>query len=84
MEVLLQNGDDESELLLLQGKPIDEPVVQHGPFVMNTKEEISQAFKDYQENEFGGWPLPDNDPVHPREKGRFALHINGEEEFPGS
>lgn len=76
----MQNGSDESRLLILQGKPIDEPVVQHGPFVMNTREEIQQAFMDYQRTQFGGWPWPKNDQVHPREKGRFALHANGVEE----
>lgn len=34
--------------VLLAGKPLNEPIVQHGPFVMNTKEEIEQAFKDYR------------------------------------
>ena len=44
----LANGAQESELLLLQGKPIQEPVAQHGPFVMNSREEIEQAIRDYQ------------------------------------
>jgi redox-sensitive bicupin YhaK (pirin superfamily) len=67
----------ETELLVLQGKPIGEPVAQHGPFVMNTRQEIQQAFADYQRTRFGGWPWPSDDPVHPREEGRFAKHADG-------
>ncbi len=79
----LENGPDETELLLLQGRPIGEPVAQHGPFVMNTRAEILEAFQDYQRTEFGGWPWKDNAPVHPREKGRFAKHADGRiEEAP--
>jgi redox-sensitive bicupin YhaK (pirin superfamily) len=70
-----------SEFLLLQGKPIAEPVVQHGPFVMNTSGEIQQAFMDYQKTKFGGWPWPKDDMVFPRNKGRFAL-LYGKETKP--
>ena len=65
------------ELLLLQGRPIAEPVVSHGPFVMNTREEIAQAMADYRRTRFGGWPFPDDAPVHPRAEGRFAKHADG-------
>lgn len=78
--VELVNADREARLLLLQGKPIAEPVVQYGPFVMNTRQEIQQAFKDYQQTQFGGWPWPDSDQVHGRDKGRFARHADGREE----
>ncbi len=81
--VELENtGPDEAELLLLQGRPIGEPVVQYGPFVMNSRQEIQQAFADYQRTGFGGWPWPNNDPVHPREEGRFARHADGRIERP--
>ncbi len=76
-EVRLQNGDQESELLLLQGQRIGEPVAQYGPFVMNSRTEIQQAFDDYRRTGFGGWPWPTDDPVLPREEGRFARHANG-------
>ena len=42
-----------TELLLLQGRPIGEPIVKYGPFVMNTREEIIQAIKDYQDGRMG-------------------------------
>ncbi|HVR21679.1 MAG TPA: pirin-like C-terminal cupin domain-containing protein, partial [Polyangiaceae bacterium] len=46
-------ADGETELLVLSGEPIDEPVVQYGPFVMNTEQEIMDAFRDYSGGKFG-------------------------------
>jgi len=43
-----------AKAILVAGKPLREPIVQHGPFVMNTKEEIYQAIKDFQEGRLGG------------------------------
>lgn len=76
-DVLIQNQGDHSHLLFLQGRPIDEPVVKYGPFVMNTDEEIQQAMKEFRLTQFGGWPWPHADNVHPREEGRFALYPDG-------
>ena len=58
-------------------------MAQHGPFVMNTQEEIREAFADYQETQFGGWPWPEQEQVHERNKGRFALHNDGRVEEKG-
>ena len=79
-EVVLQSGTTPISLLMLQGKPIAEPVVQYGPFVMNSEAEIRQAYADYRQTQFGGWPWPKSEYTHPRERGRFALHADGREE----
>lgn len=76
-EIEIENGEEESELLLLQGKPIGEPIAQYGPFVMNTKQEIEQAFADYQQTRFGGWPWDTEEPVHGRDSKRFAKYPDG-------
>lgn len=80
-KLILENGNTDGYFLLLQGKPINEPVVQYGPFVMNTQTEIQQAMHDYRQTEFGGWPWPRRDQVHPRDKGRFASHAGGTDEI---
>lgn len=75
--VVIEANRGPIEILLLQGRPIGEPVAQYGPFVMNTRAELEQAFRDYQRTQFGGWPFPVNAPVHPRTQGRFARHADG-------
>lgn len=81
-EVLLRNGSKSGRLLLLQGRPINEPVVQYGPFVMNTRQEIEQTFADYRATQFGGWPWDNDDQVHPRDTKRFAKNADGTVELP--
>lgn len=83
VEVEIFNGGNElAEFLLLQARPIGEPVAQYGPFVMNTQSEIRQAVTDYQRTQFGGWPWKDNAPVHGSESARFAKHPDGKVENP--
>lgn len=65
------------ELLLLQGRPIAEPVAHQGPFVMNTRQQILEAFQDYRQTRFGGWRWPSSGPVHARAAGRFAQFADG-------
>ena len=82
MAAPLVAGADGAEVLMLQARPIGEPVAQYGPFVMNTREEIEQAFADYRATGFGGWPWPKPDPVHGGEAARFARHADGRTERP--
>ncbi len=81
--VTIKAGDEDSKFLLLQAKPINEPVAQHGPFVMNTQAEIIEAFNEYRKTEFGGWPWPETEFVHPRNQSRFAKYPNGSIEEKG-
>ncbi|MDC8003215.1 pirin family protein [Aureisphaera galaxeae] len=80
-DIMIQNGKGASYFLILEGKPINEPVVKHGPFVMNTEEEIYETMKEYGKTQFGGWPWAEVEAVHAKDKGRFALHSNGVEEI---
>lgn len=81
--VSIKNGPDATRILLLQGNPIAEPVAQYGPFVMNTRQEIQQAYDDFRRTRFGGWPWDRRDPVHPASQGRFAEYHDGSIERKG-
>ena len=82
-DTVLQSGNEVVKVLVLQGRPLNEPVVQHGPFVMNSRQEIQEAFEDYQRTQFGGWPWPKYEQVHDRAKGRFAKFSDGTEVVKG-
>ena len=75
-------ADAPVEILVLQARPIGEPVAQHGPFVMNDRAGIEQAFRDYERTKFGGWPWESDAPTHARNQERFARHVDGRVETP--
>ncbi|HAA16983.1 MAG TPA: pirin, partial [Cytophagales bacterium] len=79
-DVEIQNGAETSFLLLMQGKPINEPVATYGPFVANDGSELQALFQEYQRTQFGGWPWDNHDVVHGNEHKRFALHADGSRE----
>jgi redox-sensitive bicupin YhaK (pirin superfamily) len=81
--VTVTNGPKPARVMVMQGKPINEPIAQRGPFVMNTQAELQQAFADYQRTQFGGWQWDSQQPVYPRDRARFADHGNGKVEYPG-
>lgn len=83
VSLIIESKGDATNILVLQGRPINEPVVQHGPFVMNSRQEIQEAFQDYQRTQFGGWPWSRYDQVHERSLGRFAKYTDGREEKKG-
>ena len=80
--VILKNNGHDTRILMLQGRPINEPIERYGPFVMNTRSEIREAFLDYNRTGFGGWKWPNSGPIHGKYKGRFAKLINDDIDKP--
>ena len=74
-------GPNGAEALILQARPIGEPVAVSGPFVMNTNAEIDEAYRDFRCTGFGGWPRSNSDPVRSRSTPRFARHPKGRSEY---
>ena len=85
---LLVESDETVEFLLLDAIAINEPVAQHGPFVMNNRQEIIQAFTDFQNTQFGGWKWPRRDMIHgpnnieDKTIKRFAQYADGSKVSP--
>ena len=80
--IKIKNHNEFSKILLLQGKPINEPIIQYGPFVMNTEKEIYNTFEEFNDTKFGGWPWEESDYVNPRNFNRYAKYKNGKIENP--
>ncbi len=76
-DLALTAGSKHAHILVLQGKPIQEPVAKYGPFVMNTDEELQKAMDEFRLTQFGGWPWRYPDHVHEKDSGRFAKYPDG-------
>lgn len=82
-ETTLRNtGSVAAKILMLQGRPIEEPVARYGPFVLNTEAELHQVFRDYHAGKFGVWPFDIDDPVNKLTDGRFSRTKDGQVSFP--
>lgn len=79
----LKAGAKGNRVLLMQGRPIGAPVANYGPFVMNTRRELEQAFEAYQATRFGGWAWASEAPTHGPDPARFARYPDGKVENPG-
>ena len=75
-------GGDAVRILVMEARPIGEPVVSYGPFVMNTEQEIRQTFADFERTRFGRWPFPTPAPTHGDAAARFAVFPDGRREQP--
>lgn len=78
-DIHLQAGDTEARIMWLEGEPIGEPVAMRGPFVLNSEQELNDAFARFRATQFGGWPWEHAAPVFEREQERFASYRNGAE-----
>lgn len=76
-DVPLVSKEGTAKILVLQGQAIKEPVAQHGPFVMNTHEELVKMVELYQKTQYGGWSWGRMDPVHGPKQARFAKTAEG-------
>ena len=79
---LKNEGSTAAKVLLLESEPIPEPIIAKGPFVMTTNEEIKQAYKDFNETGFGGWPFSTSEMYHGTNQIRFAQYADGSIEYP--
>ena len=75
--IALKAGSTDAHILVLQGRPIEDPIAKYGPFVMNTDAELQKAMDEFRLTQFGGWPWRYPDQVHDVDRGRFAKYPDG-------
>lgn len=71
-DFVIRTEDSPSRLLLLEAEPLNEPIINDGPMIMNTMEEVLQGYRDYWENQYGGWSWDERDPLHEVGTGRVS------------
>jgi len=76
-QIQIKNGSKEGCFLFLQGRPLNEPIIQNGPFVASTREDLQETMQEYQRTQFGGWPWATSAPVHDKSIGRFSRTPDG-------
>lgn len=81
-EELTLKSKGNCELMFLEARPIGEPIFQHGPFVMNTKQEVIETIDEYRKTEFGGWNWERKDMIHGEKIEKFAKFPDGKIERP--
>jgi redox-sensitive bicupin YhaK (pirin superfamily) len=83
--LLANQGAQVVRLMVMQGVPLEEPVIRSTVYVTNTLEELQQAKRDFQRTQFGGWPWPTRQPMHGAGFRRFAQYAGqGETDEPGA
>lgn len=81
--IQLKAGGLEARILWLEGEPIAKPVAMRGSFVLNTPQELNDAFKCYRETHLGDWPWDSAALVFKRTQPRFTSYEGGKrEEYP--
>mmetsp|Transcript_11144 Transcript_11144/g.24589 ORF Transcript_11144/g.24589 Transcript_11144/m.24589 type:complete len:375 (-) Transcript_11144:156-1280(-) len=80
MDVQLTAGGTPADFLILQGRDLGEPVVQGGPFVAASRDELIKADRDFRTTGFGGWQYDSDAPVQAREAPRFMTYADGSKE----
>lgn len=75
-DFIIKTGDSPSSLLLLEAEPLKEPIINDGPMIMNTMEEVLDGYRDFYENRYGDWPWDERDPYHQVGTGRISSRGN--------